>query len=113
MSDEQPAITRLPQDVRKPPSTTRRVMPKPFQRDSITVGGEHEDAVRRDWQTVPVYELEPGDVLPGIGLITNVTEHHRVDETGDTIWQVVVTGGEDHTVTLPGHHTVQAFTRVR
>ena len=112
-------IERLPVP-HLPGGRVQRAIPAPFTRPSIdlTPGAA---SPRRDWRTVPVTRIAVGDVVPGVGLVTAITEEiHVPDHTAHPSrqeflaavrWDIVLhnnaVGGQR---TVPGHETVWAFT---
>lgn len=98
---------------------TQRKMPAPFSRTSINLGGDPQ--TKRSWGHVLAVKLKAGDVVPGVGVLTDVVEgdvtvisdhcsecHHEDDPT--VIWTVTVTGGDGNTKTFKGEEQVWAFT---
>ena len=59
-------------------------MPKPFSRPSVSLGTEE----KREWKSVPVSVLSPGDVAPGFGKVEQIDtypeETHVVWKNGNT-----------------------------
>lgn len=47
----------------------RRVIPEPFRRPSIRAGGHG-----KTWQNVRAEQVKPGDIIPGIGRVTDAHE---------------------------------------
>jgi len=80
--------------------TIRRALPKAFHRPTVSVGG----TVRRQWQTVPARCLQPGDNIPGLGLLRRVVV---IETTPNTI---VVDGGDGAHATYSADDQVFAFT---
>jgi hypothetical protein len=80
-------------------------MPKPFARPSITIGAGTRE--RREWVTCKIIDIRPGDILPGVGLVSTVSE--KLDTEAKS-WTVTVTGGLDQTRVYQGNETVWAFT---
>jgi hypothetical protein len=109
-------ITRLP--ATPGGARVQRTIPAPFQRPSITVGGSA--AARRTWTQVPAYQLREGDIIPGVGRLYRVEEHHQAPAFGSGLstaqivdqitWTVTVTGGLNNTRTYQGNESVYAFT---
>lgn len=102
-----------------PNATVRKKMPAPFSRPSITIGAAAA-ADRREWRVIPVGQVREGDIVPGIGRVSEVIEHIDTPAAGSgqtpqeiaaqVAWTVVVVGGLDNTRVYPGDATVWAFT---
>jgi hypothetical protein len=54
---------------------TRRVIPKPFQRERIDLGGHG-----KTWQTVQATHIQREDIIPDVGLVTDVQEGIRHEQ---------------------------------
>lgn len=92
--------------------------PKPFERPRIDLdaGG------KREWRKVEAQFVQPGDVLPGIGVVSTVDEkvlwpgRDHLPRTSarnrPTSWPVIITGGEDNRLVFDGQDILNVFTRV-
>lgn len=89
-----------------PQGRIQRRLPTPFARARIDLGGEAPK--HRDWRQVPVVDLQPGDTVPGIGLVSRVVRNFDID--ADMPWIVVVEGGDENVKSYPGNDIVYAFT---
>lgn len=61
----------------KAPST-RRVIPKPFQRERIVLGGAHGHG--KIWQNVRAEQIREGDIIPGVGKVDFTLETTRRED---------------------------------
>lgn len=75
--------------------------------------------VRRQWRPIAVRRVQPGDNIPGIGQITDVTETIDVPPAGTltaaevidaTVWTVTVLGPDGTPHVYHGGDEVYAFT---
>lgn len=81
----------------------RQKLPAPYHRSSITIGAPTE---AREWRHVLACDITAGDTVPGIGLVTRVTDQVRHDER---TWIVTVEGGHDNQRAYTGTDQVLAF----
>lgn len=103
-----------------PNGSVRRKIPAPFTRPSITVGGGASPQERRDWKVVPARDIQTGDIIPGVGRVSDVHEDLQAPEfnsgrswreVADAVsWTVTITGGLDNIRVYQGGETVWAFT---
>ncbi len=96
-------IERIPVPA-TPPATIRRKMPEPFTRPRLVIGGP--DGPKREWRTIPAYDLSIGDIVPGVGRL------YKVDETTylpEGRWVVEVEGGLDNRRSFGGEELVFAY----
>lgn len=72
---------------------TRRVIPPPFQRPRINAGRHG-----KTWQYCSASEVQPGDLVPGVGTVETVDEQvvyaTREDILGDLALSTIVDGAE-------------------
>lgn len=83
--------------------------PNPYQRPSVNVGGS---PLPREWRTVQAHTLQPGDTVPGIGVVTSTKDKVQARlraASGSDGWTVVVEGGHGNRRTFTGYEMVLAF----
>ncbi len=85
---------------------TRRKLPAPFQRPSITVGAARE--IKRTWKDVAVVDLREGDVIAGFGKIASIEENVDIKRRPSAWWFVISNVLHDVAV-YGGHDRVFAF----
>ena len=90
---------RLPQI---PNTRVQRAIPRPFQRPSIVA--YTNDGQRRMWKYVRVCDLQNGDIVVDVGLISQFKESFN-----HGIWLVSFLGGDGEQHVFPGAHQVRAF----
>jgi hypothetical protein len=54
---------------------TRRVIPAPFQRERIEIRVPGEP--RPEWRNVRADQVRPGDIVPGVGMVMDITRRTR------------------------------------
>ena len=97
---------------------TRRTLPAPFERPSITVGGAK--ARKRVWRDTPVAKLQPGDTVANIGVVQRIEELVRIpapdtcdeEPPGEDVWIITITNVMGEGFDMLGHQRVFAFTGV-
>lgn len=56
------------------------VIPKPFVRDSVSLGG-----AKKSWRHVPAQEIRVGDLVAGVGLVKSISRSggmpHLINDT--------------------------------
>lgn len=94
----------------KPPATVRRKMPAPFSRPSITISGP-DAGPKREWRHILACDLRPGDTVPGVGVIDEVTDNMSgSNRSNDFSWTVTIRGGDNNTRTIRATEIVLAYT---
>jgi hypothetical protein len=92
---------------------TKRVIPKPFQRDRLVVSSSNGH--QKTWQHVRVDEVQVGDIIPDLGRVVEITEQVRREDIGSV--KDVATGVTTILVGLGGkvaafrelHERIQVF----
>lgn len=84
--------------------TTRRTLPTPFTRPSISVGVP--PAQRRRWMHLAATYISVGDIIANLGTVTDVVESAE----DPMAWSVTVTAGAGNTRTFHGAEPVWVFT---
>lgn len=98
-----------------PQGRVQRKVPKPFSRPSVAIGGKPEE--RREWRNIPAHALGEGDVIPDLGLVTQVdeaawnTKTVSRDEPISVHWTITVTAGENNTRVYNGEDQIWCFTK--
>ncbi len=100
MSELRGILTGLPNH-----PTIRRTTPRRFQRPSADL-----TPVKREWRQVPAGKIQPGDNVPGIGVVSTVTELGMLP--GDRHTDLRVYGGEGNVKLLRSDEPVFCFCRV-
>jgi hypothetical protein len=87
-----------------PHQRIQRAIPAPFQRPSISAGG---DGKKRNWQQTMVADLVAGDIVADFGKIESVRLDFRVDPYE---WRVTIINPDGVERTYNIHDSVLAFT---
>jgi hypothetical protein len=84
----------------------RTTLPAAFQRPRIDIDG---GAIKREWRPLLACDLQPGDTVPGIGVLTELQETLNLP----TCWEITVFGGDGNQRVYNATDLVFAFTAVK
>lgn len=89
----------------------RKVMPAPHERKRIDMDGGSR--VKRSWKDTPVTDIQAGDLVANVGLVTFVGEFlgDHDDEALRLFWTFRLTNALDEHFRFPGHERLYAFTK--